>query len=91
MRIMLWEIEKKVQIWDVEEENCLLHIRIREPEREVKKPVNRVNDLERWCGHLQGIIDAETQQREKREQQYQQYQQLEQSFGIFFRIAGKIR
>lgn len=80
--------KKKLQIWDVEEENRLLRIRIREMQGTIDKHIKRVDDLERWCGHLQSIIDSETEQREKRERQYQQ---LEKRFGIFFRIARKIK
>lgn len=83
------ELERKrLQIWDVEEENRLLRIRIQELQGAVDKHMKRVDDLERWCGHLQGIIDAEKEQRETRERQYQQ---LEQRYGILFRIARKVK
>ena len=48
----------------------------------------RIDDLERWCGHLQGLLDAEVAQREEREQQYEK---LEKKLGIFFKIARKIK
>ncbi len=83
------EIEKKkIQIWDVEEENRLLRISRQELLETVDKHVNRIDELERWCTHLQGIIDSEQQKREERERKYQQ---LERRYGVFFRIARKIK
>ena len=40
----------------------------------------RIDDLERWCAHLQAIIDA----REARTKQ------LEKRFGIFYKLARKL-
>lgn len=77
---------KKQQIWDVEEENRLLRLRIQELEGEVGRKTDRVNELEQWCAHLQSIVDEEARQREEREQQYRR---LEQRYGVFFRLARR--
>lgn len=83
------EIEKKkLQLWDVEEENRVLRSSIDEYQKTVEKHVNRIDDLERWCSHLQSIIDKEAEERKKRESQYQM---LAERFGIFFKIARKIK
>lgn len=80
--------KKKLQLWDVEEENRVLHCRIDEYQKTVDKYVDRVNELERWCTHLQGIIDKEMEEKKKRENKYQL---LEKRLGIFFKIARKIK
>lgn len=69
---------KKQQIWDVEEENRLLRLRIQELEGEVGRKTDRVNELEQWCSHLQGIIDARPWNRLK-------------NHGLLFRLARKVK
>lgn len=65
------QLEKKeLQIWDVEEENRVLRIHIQELNKNLDEKKKRVDELERWCSHLQKIIDSETEQREKREREY---------------------
>ena len=62
------EIEKKkLQIEDVEEENRLLRVRIRESEKAIDVQVKRKEELQRWCGHLQSIVDAYTERQEAQE------------------------
>ena len=83
------EIEKKkLQIWDVEEENRLLRICNQRLTEDEEKHLGRIDELERWCTHLQRLLDAEVEKREKRERQYAQ---LEKRFGVLFRIACKIK
>ena len=82
------EIEiKKIQFLDLEEENRVLKDRIKTLQELSEKDMNRIDELERWCGHLQGIIDKNTEENETR---IQQYQKLEKRFGVFFKIARKI-
>jgi len=83
------EIENKdLQIWDVEEENRVLRRSLEETEKELEQRLHRIDDLERWCTHLQAIIDRHEADLEKRNQQYQA---LEKKLGIFFKIARKLK
>ena len=62
------EIEKKkLQIEDVEEENRLLRIRIRDLEAAVDEQVKQKEELRCWCGHLQSIIDSNAERQEAQE------------------------
>ena len=62
------EIEKKkLQIEDVEEENRLLRIRIRELEEAIDEQVKRKEELRCWCSHLQSIIDSDVKRQEAQE------------------------
>ncbi len=79
---------QKLHIWDVEEENRVLQAQHQELLDTIDARQQRIDDLEHWCGHLQGLLDAEVAEREAREQQYQM---LEQKLGIFFKIARKIK
>lgn len=79
---------QKLHIWDVEEENRVLQAQNRDLREHAEKSQNRVDELERWCTHLQGLLDTEIAEREAREQQYQM---LEKKLGIFFRIARRIK
>lgn len=80
------EIEKKkMQLWDMEEENRVMQRCIADHEKKEQELQNRIDDLERWCGHLQSIIDKESNRRAKL------YEKLEKRFGILFRIARKIK
>ncbi len=71
---------KKIQLMDVEEENKVLSERVKTLTESAEKDKTRIEDLERWCGHLQGIIDANTEKLDK----------LEKRFGIFYKIAKKL-
>lgn len=54
------EIEqKKIQIWDQEEENRVLRKRVEKLQNANGRLEDRVKELESWCGHLQGCIDEE--------------------------------
>ena len=79
---------QKLHIWDVEEENRVLREQNQELQDTADARQQRIDDLERWCGHLQGLLDAEVAQREEREQQYEK---LEKKLGIFFKLAQKIK
>ena len=62
------EIEKKkLQIEDVEEENRLLRIRIRELEEAIDEQVKQKEELRCWCSHLQSIIDSDVKRQEAQE------------------------
>ena len=62
------EIEKKkLQIEDVEEENRLLRIRIRDLEAAVDEQVKQKEELRCWCSHLQSIIDSDVKRQEAQE------------------------
>ena len=62
------EIEKKkLQIEDVEEENRLLRIRIRDLEAAVDEQVKQKEELQCWCGHLQSIIDSNAERQAAQE------------------------
>ena len=62
------EIEKKkLQIEDVEEENRLLRIRIRELEEAIDEQVKQKEELGRWSSHLQSIIDSDVKRQEAQE------------------------
>ena len=75
------EIEnKKLQIWDLEEEVRVLREGKTALEQNLEAKTARIDDLERWCAHLQAIIDA----REARTKQ------LEKRFGIFYKLARKL-
>lgn len=79
---------QKLHIWDVEEENRVLREQNQELQDTADARQQRIDDLERWCGHLQGLLDVEVAQREEREQQYEK---LEKKLGIFFKLARKIK
>lgn len=79
---------QKLHIWDVEEENRVLRQQNETLAETTKQKQARIDDLERWCGHLQSLLDVEIADREEREAQYQK---LEKKLGIFFRIARKIK
>lgn len=60
------EIESRnIQIKDVEEEARLLRIRNQQLQEAVEKHVRRIDDLERWCTHLQRIIDEEAERKKE--------------------------
>lgn len=83
------EIENKsIQIWDVEEENRILRCSLEEKEKDLEKRIHRIDELEKWCTHLQSIIDRHEADLEKRNRQYQM---LEKKLGIFFKIARKLK
>lgn len=83
------EIEKKkIQLWDMEEENRVLQHTVERYRETEKKHVDRIDELERWCSHLQGIIDTQAEEKRVREEKYIL---LEKRFGIFFKIARKIK
>lgn len=79
---------QKLHIWDVEEENRVLQEQHQQLLDTIEARQQRIDDLERWCGHLQGLLDAEVAQREEREQQYEK---LEKKLGIFFKLARMIK
>lgn len=75
------EIEnKKLQIWDLEEEVRVLQEGKTALEQTLEAKAARVDDLERWCAHLQAIIDAREARTKK----------LEKRFGIFYKLARKL-
>lgn len=75
------EIEnKKLQIWDLEEEVRVLREGNATLEQTMEAKTTRIDDLERWCAHLQAIIDVREERSKK----------LEKRFGIFYRLARKI-
>lgn len=49
--------QKKVQIWDLEEEHRVFDKKLQKLRDELKEKQNRIDELERWCGHLQGEVD----------------------------------
>lgn len=52
------EIEaRKVQLFDIEEENRVLNLKIANLHELNEQYKNRINELEQWCRHLQSIID----------------------------------
>ena len=69
------EIEKKkLQIEDVEEENRLLRIRIRDLEAAVDEQVKQKEELRCWCGHLQSIIDSNAERQAAHESRIRELQ-----------------
>lgn len=96
--------EKKLQIWDLEEENRIYLNRLDELAGLLLKRQERIDDLERWCSHLQGIIDK-NEDKSKRvdeleawcghlqaiiDQRNEKCQKLEKRYGIFFKVARKL-
>ena len=79
---------QKLHIWDVEEENRVLQAENRELVDTLEARTKRIDDLERWCGHLQGLLDEEVARREEWEEAMAK---LEKRLGIFFKIARKIK
>ena len=49
----------------MEEEARLLRIRNQQLQEAVEKHVRRIDDLERWCTHLQRIIDEEAERKKE--------------------------
>ena len=83
------EIEKKkIQLWDMEEENRVMQRCVEDHEKKEVQLQNRIDELERWCGRLQGIIDVEA---EEKNRQIERYEALEKRYGILFKIARKIK
>lgn len=67
-------------VWDLEEENRLLNVRTAQLETKLDEKQNRIDDLERWCAHLQGIIDANA---EKEAQHRTQMERIKKGWGSF--------
>lgn len=83
------EIEKKkMLVWDLEEENRLLNVRTAQLETKLDEKQNRIDDLERWCAHLQGIIDANA---EKEAQHRTQMERIKKRLGILCPIAQSVK
>lgn len=83
------EIEKKkIQLWDMEEENRVMQRCVEDHKKKEQALQNRIDELERWCGHLQGIIDHDA---EEKKQRVERYEKMEKRYGIFFKIARKIK
>ena len=54
------EIEKKsIQIWDLEEENRVLRNESLAMKEVVDRHLIRIDELEKWCTHLQTNLDKE--------------------------------
>ena len=54
------EIEKKrIQQWDLEEENLIYQQRVSELEEIINQRNIRIDELEKWCTYLQACLDKE--------------------------------
>ena len=83
------EIEKKkIQLWDMEEENRVMQRCVADHQKKEQELQSRIDELERWCGHLQSIIDRDAVHTKRR---VERYEKMEKRFGILFRIARKIK
>ncbi len=80
--------EQGICILDLEEENRLLRLQQKELLAQVEARQGRIDDLERWCTHLQKDLDAVTERENIRREKYEM---LEKRLGIFFKAARKIK
>ena len=49
--------QKRVQVWDLEEENEVLKRRFETQQNEIAMRDKRIDEYENWCAHLQKQID----------------------------------